>query len=91
MSVFVSTDVTSGARPSIPALVALSVAGSVVLFLILSVSDTVLALLILPPVLFAVTLFCKNALTPQKLINYFIFACCMVAVRGARRLYPRRR
>ena len=53
MSVFVSTDVTSGARPSIPALVALSVAGSVVLFLILSVSDTVLALLILRSVLAA--------------------------------------
>ena len=51
MSVFVSTDVTSGARPSIPALVALSVAGSVVLFLVLSVSDTVLALLILRSVL----------------------------------------
>ena len=53
MSVFVSTDVTSGARPSIPALVTLSVAGSVVLFLILSVSDTVLALLILRSVLAA--------------------------------------
>ena len=53
MSVFVSTDVTSGARPSIPTLVAQSVAGSVVLFLILSVSDTVLALLILRSVLAA--------------------------------------